>query len=299
MPIDRCYVIVNPTAGRGAGARVRARIVQDMERAGARVHVVETERRGHAAELAEAAARDGWPAVVAAGGDGTVHETVNGLMRAAGYGQSIPLGIVPVGSGNDFAQLAGVPRDAGRALARILAAEPRAVDVGRVGDRWFTNGVGIGLDARVAIEVDRKRRLRGLAMYLAALATVLRSWRPARMRVEADGEVVADGPMTLVTVGNGGRHGGGFWICPDARIDDGVLDLCACDALGTLGILGFLPRVMRGSHTGAKCVHMHRVRRLRVTSDDPLPVHADGEIIARDAHEVDIEVAPGRLRVLA
>jgi diacylglycerol kinase (ATP) len=299
MPIDRFYVIVNPTAGRGAAARALALVDAEMARAGAAHTIVQTARRGHAAELAEAAARDGWPAVVAVGGDGTVHETVNGLMRAADGGPSVPLGIVGVGSGNDFAKLAGVPAEPAEAVRRLVSAAPRAVDVGRVNGHWFSNGVGIGLDARVAIEVDRRRRFRGIFMYLDALAKVLRVFRPPRMTVEVDGERLADAPMTLVTVGNGGRHGGGFWICPDARIDDGVLDLCMCDALGTLGILRFLPRVMRGTHTGASCVHMHRARRVRVTSPHPLPVHADGEIIADAAHEVDIEIHPGRLRVLA
>jgi diacylglycerol kinase (ATP) len=299
MPIDRFYVILNPTAGRGAAARVRGLVDAEMSRAGAAHVIVETTHRGHAAVLAEAAAREGWPAVVAVGGDGTVHEVVNGLMRAAGAGVSIPLGIVGVGSGNDFAQLAGVPRAPAEAVRRLTSAEPRAVDVGRVGMQWFSNGVGIGLDAQVAIEVDRGRRFRGIFMYLDALAKVLRVFRPPRMTVEVDGVRLADAPMTLVTVGNGGRHGGGFWICPDARIDDGVLDVCLCDELGTLGILRFLPRVMRGTHTGAKCVHMHRAHRVRVSSPDPLPVHADGEIIAEGARELDIEIFPGRLRVLA
>jgi diacylglycerol kinase (ATP) len=299
MPIDRFYVILNPAAGRGAAARVRGVVERELAAAGARFTVAETARRGHAAELAQAAARDGWPAVVAVGGDGTVHEVVNGLMLAADGGPSVPLGIVGVGSGNDFALLAGVPRDAAAAVRRMTEVEPRAVDVGRVGAEWFTNGVGIGLDARVAIEVDRRRRFRGLAMYLYALVNVLRVFHPPRMTVELDGRQVGDGPMTLVTVGNGGRHGGGFWICPDARIDDGILDLCICTRLGTLGILRFLPRVMRGTHTTASCVRMLRGTRVRVTSPDPLPVHADGEVIADDARELVIELHPGRLRVLA
>jgi YegS/Rv2252/BmrU family lipid kinase len=299
MPADRFYVIVNPAAGNGAAARALVLVDAEMARAGAVHTIVQTVRRGHAAELAEAAARDGWPAVVAVGGDGTVHETVNGLMNAADGGPSVPLGIVGVGSGNDFARLAGVPTDPAEAVRRLVRAGPRAVDVGSVNGQWFSNGVGIGLDARVAIEVDRGRRFRGIFMYLDALAKVLRVFRPPHMTVEVDGVRLADAPMTLVTVGNGGRHGGGFWICPDARIDDGVLDLCMCDALGTLGILSFLPRVMRGTHTGAKCVHMHRALHVRVTSPDPLPVHADGEIIADSAREVDIRIHPGRLRVLA
>ncbi|MBB4636231.1 diacylglycerol/lipid kinase family protein [Longimicrobium terrae] len=298
MPINRFFVILNATAGRGAAAAFGPRLREELEAAGVEHLIVQTQRRGHAAELAESAARAGWPAVVAVGGDGTVHEVVNGLMRAAGDGPSTPLGIIAVGSGNDFAKLAGVPANSMAALARLSVAEPRAVDVGSVNGQWFSNGVGIGLDAQVAIEVDRRRRFRGMAMYLNALARVLRAFRPRRMRLELDGVLVSDLPMTLVTIANGGRHGGGFWICPDARIDDGALDICACDALGTAGILRFLPRVMRGTHVGASCVHMHQARRVRITSSDPLPVHADGEIIAEDARELDIVIHPGRLRVL-
>ncbi|HEX2093923.1 MAG TPA: hypothetical protein VHG28_16080, partial [Longimicrobiaceae bacterium] len=179
-----------------------------------------------------------------------------------------------------------------------LAAEPRRVDAGRVGDRYFINGVGIGLDARVGIEAARVRRLRGTAIYLWALARVLPGFRPPQIRVELDGEVVADRPLTLVTAANGGCHGGGFWICPGARIDDGALDVCVADAFGTLGILDLLPRVMRGTHVGRPGVHMLHGRRLRVTSPGPLPVHADGEIVAEATHELEIEVLPGRLTML-
>jgi diacylglycerol kinase (ATP) len=299
MALDRYLVILNPTAGRGSAARFRALVDREMDRAGASHRIVETGRRGHAVELAQAAAEEGWPAVVAVGGDGTVHEAANGLLRAAGAGPPVPLGIVAVGSGNDFARLAGVPADPAAAVRRLTRAAPRAVDAGTVNGEWFTNGVGIGLDARVAIEVERRRRLRGVAMYLAAFPAALWKFRPLPMRVEVDGRVVADGPMTLVTIGNGGRHGGGFWICPDARIDDGLLDVCAADGLGTLGILRFLPKVVRGTHVGEAAVHMHTARRVRVSSPDALPVHADGEIVTEDAHELDIRVHPGRLLVLA
>jgi YegS/Rv2252/BmrU family lipid kinase len=298
MP-DRFYVILNPMAGRGAAARAWPAVRAVLEGAGATVQLAETARRGEAVGLAEAASGAGWPAVVAMGGDGTVHEVANGLLRASGGGvTAAALGIVAVGSGNDFALLAGVPRDPAQAARRIAAGAERRVDAGRVGDRWFTNGVGVGLDARVAIEANRNRRLRGIGIYLWALARVLRSFRPPVVRVEIDGGEVMERPLTLVTVGNGGRHGGGFWICPDARIDDGLLDVCVCDGLGRLRILRFLPKTIRGTHVGESCVHMRTARRVRISSDTPLPVHADGEILFEDARELEIEIAPGRLRLL-
>lgn len=295
----RFYAIVNPIAGRGAAPRAWAAVHAVLAAAGAEVEMAETRAAGHAAELAESAARSGWPAVLALGGDGTVHEVANGLLRASdGCAASAALGIVPVGSGNDFALLAGLARDPAQAARRIVAGGERRVDVGRVGGRWFTNGVGVGLDARVAVEANRSRRGRGIGIYLWALARVLRSFRPPVMRVEIDGQEVIERPLTLVTVGNGGRHGGGFWLCPDARIDDGALDVCVCDGLTRLQILGFLPRTLRGTHVGASCVHMRHARRVRITSATPLPVHADGEILFEAATELEIEIHPGRLRLL-
>jgi len=302
--LSRFYAIVNPTAGRGAARRAWAVVRPILAESGAEVEMAESTRHGHAAELAEAAARAGWPAVVALGGDGTVHEVANGVLRASdGRAESAAaLGVVPVGSGNDFALLATLSRDPAEAARRLLGGE-RRVDVGRVrvggaGERWFTNGVGVGLDARVAVEANRNRRFRGIAIYLWALARVLRTFDPPLVRVEMDDGEVMERPLTLVTVGNGGRHGGGFWICPDAVIDDGLLDVCVCDGLSTLQILRFLPKTIRGTHVGASCVHMRRVRRVRVTSAAPLAVHADGEIVSEDARELEMEIAPGRLRLL-
>jgi diacylglycerol kinase (ATP) len=297
MP-DGFYVILNPTAGAGAATKAWPGVRAVLAASGA-VALAETAGRGHAAVLAEAAARAGWSTVVAMGGDGTIHEVANGLLRASeGAVTSAALGIVAVGSGNDFALLAGVPRDPLEAARRIASGVERRVDVGRVGDRWFTNGVGVGLDARVAVEANRNRRLAGIGIYLWALARVLRSYRPQVMRVEIDGGEVIERPLTLATVGNGARHGGGFWICPAAKIDDGLLDVCICDGLGTLQILGFLPRTLRGTHVGASCVHMRTARRVRISSETPFAVHADGEILFEAARELEIEIAPGRLRLL-
>ncbi|HYH83165.1 MAG TPA: diacylglycerol kinase family protein [Longimicrobium sp.] len=302
--MSRFYAILNPTAGRGTARRAWTAARAVLEAAGAEVELAETTARGDAPALAEAAVRAGWPNVIALGGDGTVHEVANGILRAS-HGRAAAaaaLGVVPVGSGNDFALLAKLSRDPAEAARRLLGAE-RRVDVGCVvvggaEARWFTNGIGVGLDARVAVEANRNRRFRGIGIYLWALARVLRSFRPPVIRVETDEGEVMERPLTLVTVGNGGRHGGGFWICPDAVIDDGLLDVCVCDGLSTPQILRFLPKTIRGTHVGASCVHMRRVRRVRITSDTPLAVHADGEILSEDARELDIEIAPARLRLL-
>jgi diacylglycerol kinase (ATP) len=294
------YVILNPAADRGGAERSWGRARSELERSGAAFELVRTTRGGEATELAAAASRGVWRAVVAVGGDGTVQEVANGLLRGSAVGEGPPLGVIAVGSGNDFVKLLGLPRDRPRAAVRhLLEGTVRQVDVGRVGDRYFTNGVGIGFDARVAVEARKIQRLRGLAIYAWALVKVLRRHSTPWMRVELDGVVVADRELTLVTVGNGACHGGGFWICPGALIDDGLLEVCIADALSVRRLLPLLPRVMRGTHVGHPAVEMHAARTIRITSREPVAVHADGEILSEGTTSLEMEILPGRLAVLA
>lgn len=299
---DREYfVILNPTANRGGAERQWGAAEAVLMAAGTRYRVHRTRARGHAVDLAAQAVAEGWPAVLAVGGDGTVHEVVNGLVGASGEAATPPLGIVPLGSGNDFVKLVGLPPGSGRRAAeQLLRATPRCVDVGRMNGELFTNGVGIGFDARVAAAAQRVRRLRGMAIYGWAVLQVLSTHRTPRMHVTIDGEtVVADEPLTLVTVGNGACHGGGFWICPAASIDDGLFDVCIAEAMTVPRLLGVLPRVMRGRHVGRPGVRMLRGRRIEIRADEPLPIHTDGEVVTQPLQQLDFEVLPGRLTVLA
>jgi diacylglycerol kinase (ATP) len=304
------FVIFNPTASRGRAARSRALIEEAFRAARAEYRIVETERRGHASELAGQALEEGWPAVVAVGGDGVVHEVANGLMRRAGEGVSAPLGIIAVGSGNDFIKMLGLPAHRpAEAVRHLVSAEPRLVDVGRVsrqlvgggpeGVWYFTNGVGVGFDAQVATHARGVRRLRGFAIYGWALLKTLRQLRAPRIEVVVDGVEIADRPLILTTVSNGPCHGGSFWLCPGARVDDGQLDVLIADARSLGSLLHLLPLVMAGKHLGRRGVELHRGTRVEVRSEEPLPIHADGEIVADWVRELVIEVLPGRLRVLA
>jgi len=294
------FVIHNPTAARGGAAGVARRLEPVLDDSGVDYRIVSTETPRHAETLAEQAALEGWDAVVAVGGDGTVQQVAAGLLRASGEAPTIPLGIVGVGNGNDFIKLLDLPpQQPEAAIRRVLAAEPRAVDVGRVGTRYFTNGVGIGFDAQVAIEASKIRRLRGMPLYAWAVIKVLRSLRSPRIRLTLDGTTILDQPLTIVTVGNGACHGGGFWICPNARPDDGLFDVCVADAVSLPRLLRLLPNVMRGTHVHMPEVTVHRARHVHISSPDPLPMHADGEIFGDAIHEVSMEILPGRLTVLA
>lgn len=295
--VSDCFVIVNPQAGRGAAHEAWPRAQARLAAAGVQCEVAETTGPGHATVLAERAAGQ-WGAVVAVGGDGTVHEVVNGLMRAAGAGPSTPMGILPLGTGNDFVKMLDFPvGDPLAAADRLIAGARRQVDVGRVGERYFINGLGVGFDARVAIEAQKVRWLRGMAVYLWALVRTLQRHRCPTVRLTLDG-IVHEQAITLVAVSNGACSGGGFWLSPQARLDDGRFDVCIAAAMGPLRILRFVPQVMRGRHTTRPEVKMAQARQIIIHADEGLPVHADGEIIATAAHDLEVELLPGRLTVI-
>lgn len=310
----RYVVILNPNAGYGRAARRQAALEAAFARAGLRCELRCTEAPGHARRLAREAAHVA-EAVVAAGGDGTVHEVAGGLLEA---GTGAALGILPLGTGNDAAEALGLPRRWPEALAVLKAATPRAVDYGRV--RWeeddttqtrtFFNNVGAGFDALVGIEAQPYKRFGALG-YVAAVFGTLRRWHGPTARItgyagarsSAAGAappdaVLYEGPLLLVTAGNGIRSGGRFYLTPHASMMDGMLDVCIVHDTPPGRIVQVLPRALNGTHTRAPEVHMARVLALDVEASDGLPVHADGEILARHARRVRLDVVPGGLPVL-
>jgi diacylglycerol kinase (ATP) len=295
-------IILNPVAGRGYGAKVEPELREHLEAEQLDFDLVRTARPGHATLLAREAASDGYDMVVAVGGDGTTNEVMNGLMAASREGESGILGIVPVGSGSDFAHAAGVPpslQEACRALAR---GESRTVDIGRVSvdgqpPRYFDNAVGIGFDGVVTLEAMKFKRLRGMALYLpVVLKTVFISLKVPRVKVEYDGNVL-ELPALMVAVTNGPREGGGFFIAPGAKPDDGLLDLCMVREVSKLGMLGLIPHFMKGTHVSREPVTMAQARKITITSPDNLVAHADGEMLCTEGHRIECEILPQRLRV--
>ncbi|CAN5741324.1 diacylglycerol kinase family lipid kinase [soil metagenome] len=304
------YIILNPAADRGRAAKLESRLQSTMKAAGAEFRLVQTTRRGEAAELAENAAVSGWAAVIAVGGDGVVHEVANGLMRASGDAATIPMGVVPGGTGNDFVKMLGLTaRRPEESIGRILAAEPRGVDIGKVEsaemeggpDRqwYFTNGIGLGFDAQVAVHASRIRRVRGLLVYAVALVRTMRDLKSPHFRIVVDGQEIANRALILATVANGPCHGGSFWLAPDACLDDGKLDVLVADARSVREVLALIPSVMRGRHLKAPGVKLLHGSRVQVFSDELLPIHADGEIVARGVRSLSIKLLPRRLTVLA
>ena len=299
----RYLFICNPAAARGRAARLARALPARLARAGMDAEVVATSHAGHATTLVHARAA-AFDAVVAVGGDGTVSEIGRGLIESE---SSVPLAVLPSGSGNDFARMLGMPRRLDAALAALQAARTHAVDHGLLhwtegGTRYqrpFVNAAGIGFDALVAHETAEKKQLPGLLGYGVAMVGAAAAWAGAEVRVEGDGALVYEGNMLLATAGNGASSGGGFRLTPRASISDGRLDVCVIEHAGWRQVLRGVPDVLQGRHIHRPDVHMARVRTLTLRSASGLPVHADGEVAARAARDLRIDAVAGGLRLLA
>ena len=292
-------VILNPAARHGAGRRLRPLIETGLESRNLDFDIVETEGPGHAAELARDAADAGVARVVAAGGDGTVHEVANGLMTAAA---TAALGLIPIGTGNDFVKMMPGTATRAQAFATLAAGRERAVDVGVT--RWdgnaeyFMNAMGTGIDVEVVRQMRRSGWMPGMMIYLTALMRALVQYRPMPIRIGVDG-VESTGSIMILAVCNGPSIGGAFRVCPDARPDDGLLDLCVVHELPLHRILRVVPRVLRGTHTRQPGVSMNRgsAVRLAISGGRPLPFQLDGEL-REAAGEIEVTLAPRQLNVI-
>jgi diacylglycerol kinase (ATP) len=288
-------LVVNPAAGRGRGARAAEPAADALREAGHRVRVVAGADAAEALDLARAAVAGGTGALVAVGGDGMVS-----LALQAVAGTGTPLGVVAVGTGNDFARVSGLPvRDpaaAGAAIARALAeGRGRPVDLGRTGDRWFGTVLASGFDSRVNDRGNRMRWPVGRFRYDLAMLAELAALRPITYTVAFDDAPEREIEATLIAVGNGSSYGGGMRICADAVMDDGLFDVCVVGPCSRSTLLRVFPRVYRGTHPSHPVVTVHRAARVRLAAAD-VTGYADGERIG--PLPLEAETVPGALRLL-
>lgn len=294
----KAKVILNPYANRWR-AQGRARAVQAaLAEVGVACDFVQTTAPGAATHVALAAAQSSYDAVVAAGGDGTVSEVVNGLIRAAGDGPTLPLGVMPIGTGNDFSDMTGIPRELSKAAGVIAAGATRQVDAGRVNDHFFHNNCALAMEPMVTIENNKIRHMTGNVRYLVALVKGLLKLQAWHMRIRWD-DGQHEGPMYLLSVCNSPRTGGVFYMSPQAQMDDGLFDLVYAPEMPKLQVLSILPRLFKGTHVGHPLVSHTRTRRVHVHSEPDTPVHADGEVISEGERTIEYEVLPGKITVLA
>ncbi len=298
-------MIYNPQADRGRSYQMAGDLHQLSNEWGG-ADWVGTVYPGHATELALAAAQAGYGTVVALGGDGTVHEVVNGLMQVE-TARRPRLGVVPIGSGNDFAGGIGVERDPSTAMGRIFkGGEPKGIDVGSVRDasgrtEYWCNVLGIGFDAAINIHSRSVPVLHGFWMYFAAtLLTILLRFERPQIDLEIDSKKTT-GRFLMLTLGNGTREGGGFRTTPDAKMDDGWLDYLLVDPISRLRMMRLIPEVMQGTQGRFPEVHLGRFHKLSLKADMALPIEADGEMFApyaANVRDVAVEILPNALQVI-
>jgi diacylglycerol kinase (ATP) len=291
----RLLLIRNPAAGRGRASRAWPQVAAALAAAGIRFDEAITEKANHALAIAERRARD-YDCVVAVGGDGTVHEVVNGLMRS---GAPAALGVVPCGSGDDFAKMLPPGDPVGRlAAGRILRYDVGRLEAGTT--RYFINGMDIGFGAQGAANVTRVPRfLTGLGAYLGALVLTLIDYPRLELQLRVDDQPPFTLRTAMTAVMNGSSFGGSFRVCPAASADDGLFDLLLVDAVGRLEILALVPKIMRGTHGGHPRLRLARARRVVMESEAPMLFEMDGELPLPPARRIAIELLPGALPVLA
>lgn len=257
----------------------------------------------HAVELARQAGEQGYDLVIAMGGDGTVHEVVNGLMQLPADRRPA-LGIVPVGSGNDFAYSLGLSSEPHAALRQVLTGQSRPVDIGYLHtedgpSEYWTNSIGIGFNAIVVIRSRQVRVVSGFGIYLVAvLQTILLNHFPFHLRVNGS-EAPWQDRLLMLSLSNGQREGGGFHIAPGAQPDDGLLEYMGIRHISRSKMLYTVPFFMRKEPPDLPYIFRGQFRRFEIDSDRPLVIHADGEILSgleSRIRQLQVEIIPAAIQ---
>lgn len=284
--------LVNPGSGGGKGERARGLLGEVAAKEGAEL-VVSQSVEDLSLE-ASRAAEEGVERLVAAGGDGTFHHVAQGLA-----GSECAMGLVPLGRGNDLAGTLGIPSELPQAVEVAIGGSVRRIDVGRVGGHSFVGYCGVGFDSEVAAYVQQGRGpLSGQAAYVYGVLRTLAAFKPPVIRVEYDGGSYEKGAMFAV-VCNHSRFGGGMFIAPEAKIDDGMLDLVVVEAISKLKLLRIFPKVYKGEHVGHPAVTIVRTRSARIFVDRTMTMASDGEPIMEVGEDgVEASVRPGALGVV-
>lgn len=299
-------VIVNPISGRGYAEKVIPDIEAGMRAHGLEFDLVRTERPWHAAEIAEKAVKDGYEVIVSASGDGTANETVNGMMRAraAGFNHSA-FSILPVGTGNDMAYGLGMRGTLAESIATLAGNQRKRIDIGFVkgGDypegRYFVNGVGIGFDAAVGFVAVKIRWARGLLAYLiAVIQTVFIYYKSPTVEI-AYNDVSYTQPSLMISIMNGQRMGGGFYMAPQGDNSDGHFDLCIAAEASRTRIFGLVPYFLKGTQASQPEITNGRTNKVTVRAiKGTLPVHCDGETLCESGQELSAEIIPAAIEII-
>jgi len=300
-------VILNPKSGRGRGAKLASKLAESLSEKGLNFEIQQTEYPWHAAKIAYDAIIEGVDYVIAAGGDGTANEVINGFVQARQNGfAGSAMGVISVGQGNDFAFSMGIPTDWQAGCRLLTNCETRKVDIGKVTGglypegRFFGNAVGIGFDAVVGFEAAKLKPLRGFSAYIAAaLRTMMLYYNAPLLRIELDDKVIEQ-PCLMVSIMNGYRLGGGFFMTPNSKPDDGKLNICMVGSVKRAEMLGLIEKFTRGTQGSHPSVSFACSSRIKVTAIDEgtIPAHTDGETLCTKVKEILVELTQYQLDLI-
>jgi diacylglycerol kinase (ATP) len=287
----RIALLVNPTSGKGRGARLLEPVAERLRSSGVDVDVVTGRDADEAFDRVRNRVAAGVDGVVAVGGDGLVNIALQVVA-----GTDVPLGVVPAGTGNDIARALGLSlADPVAAVDLVVRGATRAVDLGRANGRWFAGVLGSGFDSMVNERANRMSWPSGRSRYNLAILAELRTFRPVPYELVLDGETWTTEAM-LVAVGNGSSYGGGMRVCPDARLDDGLLDITVLGPISKPEFLRVFPTVYKGTHVRHPAVTVRRARQVSLTSSG-VTAYADGERVS--VLPVTCDAVPDGMHVFA
>ncbi|MGZ8716078.1 MAG: diacylglycerol/lipid kinase family protein [Gaiellaceae bacterium] len=294
--------LVNPASSNGSTGKRWPELANRAAQLGLEGETLFSERPGHLIELAEHAARDGAELVVAVGGDGTLNETVNGLMRA---GTAAELAMIPLGTGMDFVRTYEIPNRFEDAVRTALSGVTRTIDVGRVSyrtwdgqdaERYVANVGSVGMSAAVAQRANgMSKAIGGKATFFYALVRVFLEWQNTMVRVELDGGDRREARMHDVIVANGRWHGGAMLLAPDAQPDDGLFDIVLIGDINKRDFVTTAPKIYKGTYLAHPKVELLRARAVTVDAPKRLPIELDGEQVGTTPAR--FEIVPRALRV--
>jgi len=303
--MPRICVILNPVAGKGNGLHMKPRIEENLQKLGLEFKLVLTEYPEHATQLAQEALQEGYEVIVAAGGDGTVNEVINGIMTAGeARKDSTVLAVLPVGRGNDFAFSMNIPTELDESCA-LLANDPRMkIDIGRVTSErfpdglYFGNGVGMGFDAMVGF-VAAKMPISGMLSYLiAAIKTMFIYFNAPQVELVLDGQSRVFNAL-MISIMNGRRMGGSFMMTPHSLPDDGKYDLCLVAEVKRSQMPGLMSLVMKGTQETHPAVTTAQAQKIELRAlQGSLPAHADGVTLCEAGESIAVEILPAALSII-
>ena len=297
----KAELIVNLTAGGGKPHKHLNTVLKYLKENGLNFKMCTTSHQGEAVELAQKAADNGAELIVSVGGDGTVNEIVNGIIKSK---NDPPLGIIPLGWANDFIKSTNIPSDIIEACKILIKGKIKKIDVGVINDQiYFANLCGIGFDAEVAHLANQIKNTHPnwntLGAFIYVFATVKKLLSPFsyhNVKIKFDGKEIHS-KILFIAIGNGKFYGGRFKITPEAILDDGLLEICLVEEMGRFKYLSIIPKAFKGTHSSVKGINFYRAKEVLIQSSEPILAQVSGEVI-EGQKEFSITLLPKSLKLI-